>query len=298
MNRTMILRLLVGTLVLGWGFVVQFPRMSAQESGAGSYASVNGLEMYYETYGEGDPLILIHGGLGGIVQFGSLIPTLAETRQVIAVELQGHGHTADIDRPLSYESMADDIAALIEFLGFEKADVMGYSLGGGVALQTAIRHPEAVRKLVLVSAVYKRSDIHDEFLAGMSAMSAEVASQMLETPMYQFYSSVAPNLENWAALVAKSGELLAQDYDWSADVAKMTTPTLIVAGDSDMLSPIHVVEMFELLGGGVAGGLVEPSASQIAILPNTNHFEILSRTDILLPTVTAFLDTPAASPES
>jgi pimeloyl-ACP methyl ester carboxylesterase len=266
----------------------------AQESRVeGSYAPVNGLELYYETYGTGEPLILLHGGLGGIVEFSQLLPLLAENHQVIAVELQGHGHTADIDRPLSFESMADDIAALIEFLGFERADVMGFSLGGSVALRTAIDHPEVVRKLVLISTPFSLAGIHPEFRAGMAAMSAESAAFMLETPMYQFYSSAAPNPDDWAALVGKVGSLMSIDFDWSDEVAAITTPTLVIAGDSDFIPPMHAVEMFGLLGGGVAGGMVESlPAAQLALLPNTIHFTILSRTDLLLPIIDPFLDAP------
>ncbi|MBC8171190.1 MAG: alpha/beta hydrolase [Anaerolineae bacterium] len=270
--------------------------VSAQETtSSGNYASVNGLELYYETYGEGDPLILLHGGLGGIVDFSLLLPLLAETRQVIAVELQGHGHTGDIDRPISYELMADDIAALIEYLGFENADVLGFSLGGGVALQTAIRHPEVVRKLILISTPFQRAGIHAEFLMGMDAMSAEGADQMVGLPMHDFYLNTSPNPEAWSTVVGKVGALLQQDYDWSADVANITLPTLIIVGDADMPYPAHALEMFSLLGGGVAGDFAGLPASQFAMLPGTTHFSILTRTDLLLPVIIPFLD--AAMPE-
>lgn len=283
--------ILLSAATICLGMMPYLHNLSAQDSPAeGDYASVNGLEMYYETYGEGQPLILLHGGLGGIPEFGQLIAPFAETRQVIAVELQGHGRTTDIDRPITYEQMADDIAALIEHLGFENADVMGFSLGGGVALQTAIRHPEAVRKLVVVSTPFQRTGIHPEFLGGMSAMSAETADQMAETPMYQFYTSVAPMLENWPTLVGKLGTLLNTDYDWSADVEGMTTPTLILVGDSDMVPPAHAVALYALLGGGVPADFVGFPASQLAILPGTSHFNILYRADLTLPIITSFLN--------
>ena len=284
--------------ILGGGFAAHHlgvQNVNAQENTAqGSYASVNGLEMYYEVHGEGEPLILIHGGLGGVAEFGQLPSLLSETRQVIAVELQAHGRTADIDRPLSFDAMADDIAALIEHLGFENADIMGFSLGGAVALRTAIQHPDVVRKLVLVSTPYSLEGIHPEFRAGMSAMNEEAAAFMLETPMYQLYSSIAPNVDDWATLVGKVGALMSTDFDWSEDIAGITTPTLIIAGDSDFIYPSHPVELLELLGGGVAGGMVEtvPTA-QLAILPGTIHFTILSRTDLLLPLINPFLDAPA-----
>lgn len=292
MNIHIVLRTLVSAaLAVMTSLILQPSAVRAQEETAnGNYAPINGLEMYYEIYGSGDPLILIHGGLGGIVEFAALLPSLAESRQVIAVELQGHGHTADIDRPISYEALADDIAALIDYLGYESADVMGYSFGGGVALQTAIRHPEVVDQLVLVSTTFSHANLHPEFQQGMAAMSAESSGAMLETPMYGFYSSVAPNVEDWATLVGKMGDVLREDYDWSADVAQMTTPTLIVVGDSDMLNPSYAVELFALLGGGVAGGFAPPPNAQLAVLPGTIHFDILTRTDLLLPIVTRFLD--------
>lgn len=291
MSKRTVLYLLASVVLMSFSF----PRnMHAQENTTqGNYASVNGLELYYEVYGEGEPLILLHGGLGGIAEFGQLLPLLAENRQVIAVELQAHGHTADIDRPLQYETMADDIAALIAHLGYENADVMGFSLGGGVALQTAIRHSEVVRKLVLVSTPYARNGIHPEFQMGMSSMSAENAEAMVGSPMHQLYMSAAPNTENWATLVGKVGELLSQDYDWTADVAEMTIPTLILVGDSDMIAPNHAAELFSMLGGGVAGDFVGLPSSQLAVLPATTHFTILSHPN--LPSiVNTFLDIPVS----
>jgi pimeloyl-ACP methyl ester carboxylesterase len=297
MNRKFIISGIVSTLtVLGLGLVITHTVSGQEGVVEGNYASVNGLEMYYEIHGEGEPLILLHGGLGGIVEFSQLLPALAETRQVIAVELQGHGHTADIDRPITFENLADDVAALISELGYEKADVMGFSFGGSVALQTAIRHPEVVDRLILVSTSFRRAGLHEAFQMGMSQMSAESANMMLETPMYQFYSSVAPEVEDWSTLVGKMGQVLNEAYDFSEDIPALTMPVLIIAGDSDMFPPTYAVELFELLGGGVAGGFAEVPASQLAILPNTIHFAILSRTDLLLPIINPFLD--AAAPEA
>ncbi|MBZ0289066.1 MAG: alpha/beta hydrolase [Anaerolineae bacterium] len=283
---------MVGLIVLAVGIV---PQVSAQDNaGAGQYASVNGLEMYYEVHGEGEPLFLLHGGLGGVVEFAQLLPALAETRQVIAVELQAHGHTADIDRPLSFEAMADDVAALIGQLGFEKADVLGFSLGGGVALRTAIQHPEVVDRLILISTPYQRAGLHPEFRAGMEAMSAETADAIKETPMYQYYSSVAPDVEHWPTFIGKVGEMMSQDYDWTEAVKGITTPTLIIAADNDDITLSQIVGLYELLGGGVAGGMVAtPITNQLAILPNTIHFNILYRADLLLPIINPFLNPPA-----
>jgi pimeloyl-ACP methyl ester carboxylesterase len=260
----------------------------------GTYASVNGLDMYYEIHGAGKPLVLLHGGLGTIGMFAPLLPALAETRQVIAVELQGHGHTADIERPLSFELMADDIAALIRHLALEKADVFGYSLGGGVALQTAIRHSNVVRKLVVLSATCKSNGWYPEVVAGMRSMNAEAAKAWVGSPMHQAYVSVAPKPEDWAALVAKLGDLLRQDYDWSTAVATIRVPTMIVVGDADGVCTAHAVEFFELLGGGKKDAGWDGSGmsnARLAILPATTHYNILF-SPMLASTVTPFLDAP------
>jgi pimeloyl-ACP methyl ester carboxylesterase len=288
MNKKVVLSLLAGSVIV----LVSAASANAQEdTGSGSYAPVNGLEMYYEVHGTGEPLVLLHGGLGGIWEFAQLLPALAQTRQVIAVEMQGHGHTAHIDRPLSFEALADDVAALIQHLGFERADVLGYSLGGIVALETAARHPGVVDKLIVVSAPFARSGIHAEFQAGMAAMTGEDAQAMLETPMYQYYSSVAPNLDDWSTLVGKVAAVLGEDFDLSEDVAAITAPTLLVAGDNDFFSPAHIVELYGLLGGGVAGGFAPPPTAQLAVLPNTIHFTIVNHPD-LPALVASFLDAP------
>jgi pimeloyl-ACP methyl ester carboxylesterase len=265
----------------------------ARAPGAGSYATVNGLGIYYEIHGTGRPLILLHGGVGAIEMFGEVLPLLAESRRVVAVDLQAHGRTADIDRPLSFESMADDIAALLGHLEIEKADVMGYSLGGGVALQTAIRHPEVVRKLVVVSTPFKRDGWYPEVLAGMGQMGPEAAEPMKQTPMYQLYASVAPKPEDWPVLLTKLGQLLGQDYDWSKDVAAIKTPTMIVVGDADSVRTAHAVQFFELLGGGIADARWDGSGmsnARLAILPATTHYDIFSPT--LASIVTPFFDAP------
>src|SRR5918997_1828420 len=250
----------------------------AHAPGAGNYAEVNGLNMYYEIHGSGEPLILLHGGVGAIEMFGEVLPLIAGGRRVVAVDLQAHGRTADIDRPLSYELMADDIAALIGHLGLEKADVMGYSLGGGVALQTAIRHPEVVRKLVLVSTPFKRDGWYPEILAGMGQMGPEAAEPMKQTLMYQLYAGVALRPEDWPELLTKLGRLLGQDYDWLEEVSAIEVPTIIVVGDADSVRTAHAVEFFELLGGKAAAGWdrSEMPNAQLAILPATTHYDIFS----------------------
>lgn len=258
----------------------------------GNYAEINGLNLYYELYGAGEPLILLHGALGSTGMFGEVLPMLAEGRQVIAVDLQAHGRTADIDRPLSLETMADDIAALIQRLGFEQADVMGYSMGGGVALRTAIQHPEVVRKLVVVSVPFKRDGWYPEILEGQAMMNAEAAEPMKQTPMYQGYASVAPRLEDWPVLLGKMGEMASKDYDWSKEVATIKAPTLIVVGDADAVRTAHAVEFFELLGGGKKDGGWDGSGmskAQLAILPGMMHYTIFNA-PALATTVISFLE--------
>jgi pimeloyl-ACP methyl ester carboxylesterase len=260
----------------------------------GNYARVNGLNMYYEIYGAGFPMIVLHGGLGDISMVAPILPVLAEGRQVIAAELQAHGHTGDIERPLSFEAMADDIAALIGQLGLQKADLMGYSLGGGVALQTAIRHPDLVRKLVSVSTPCKTGGWYAEVSAGMATMNAEVGRSWIGSPLQSIYASIAPKPEDWPQLVAKMGQLLRQDYDWSKDFAAIQLPVMIAVGDADAVRPAHAVEMFALLGGGQrdAGwdGSGVPNA-RLAILPGTTHYNIFS-SPALAAAVISFLDTP------
>ena len=261
---------------------------------AGSYASVNGLNLYYEIHGSGQPLVLLHGGVGLIEMFGEVLPLLADGRQVIAVDLQAHGRTADIDRPLSLELMADDISILIKHLGFQRADVMGYSMGGGVALQTAIRHPAVVHRLVLVSTPFKRDGWYPEILAGMGQMGPQAAEPMKQTPMYPPYARVAPRPDDWPVLITKMGELVKQDYDWSKEVAAIQAPTLIVVGDADSVRTAHAVQFFELLGGGQADGGWDGSgmsSARLAVLPATTHYTIFS-SPVLASTVAPFLDTP------
>jgi pimeloyl-ACP methyl ester carboxylesterase len=260
----------------------------------GKYANVNGLKMYYEIHGKGQPLILLHGGLGGIGMFAQLLPALAENRQVVGVDLQGHQHTADINRPMSFEQMADDIAALIEHLGLKHTDLFGYSLGGGVALQTAIRHPENVRKLALVSVPFSSDGWYPEVRAGMKSMNAEAAKAMVGSPMHQAYISAAPNPDAWQTLVVKTGELIRQDYDWSKGVATLKMPTLLVVGDADAIRPTHTVEFFGLLGGGKRDAGWDGSGmsnARLAIVPGTTHYNIIF-SPVLVSVITSFLDAP------
>jgi len=256
------------------------------------YLSVNGLDMYYETHGTGQPLVLLHGAFSAIgTSFGGLIPELANSRQVIAFELQAHGHTADIDRPLSLEGMADDTAAVIKQLGIEPADIFGYSMGAGVALYTAIRHPEVLRKLVLASVTYTMSGIHPGLMEGLGNMTPEM---MHGSPWHEEYLRIAPHPEDFAKLFAKKTQMDRQTRDIPAESIKaIKSPTLLIIGDSDLVRPEHAVEMFRLLGGGVFGdtpaGLPN---SQLAVLPGTSHVSLVSRTELIIPMINSFLDAP------
>lgn len=259
------------------------------------YAHVNGLSMYFESYGAGQPLIVLHGGLGMSGMFGDLLPLLAADRRVIAVDLQAHGRTADIDRPLRYELMGDDIAALIEGLGLPRTDLMGYSLGGGVALRAAVQHPDLVRKLVVVSTPFSRHGWYPEVLASMAQLAGAAAEFMKDSPMVQEYVRIAPNPAGFPALLDKMGDLLRQPYDWSDEVAALTVPTMLVFGDADSVPPAYVARFFELLGGGKADAGWDRSAmpgARLAILPGTTHYDIFS-SPLLAPIVRPFLD-PAA----
>ncbi len=245
------------------------------------------MDVYYETHGAGYPLILLHGGVRGIDMFGPNLVTLAAGRRVIAVELQGHGRTPDIDRPLRYEFMADDIGALIERLGVAPADVMGYSLGGGVALQTAIRHPALVRKLVVASAVCRRDGWFPEVLAGMAQMGPEAGEMMKRSPFAKLY----PNVD-WPTLFTKLSELLRQDYDWSEGVAATKTPTMLVFADADSVRPAHIWEFYALLGGGLKDAGLDGSAravAQLAVLPGLTHYS-LGSSPALAAAVIPFLE--------
>jgi pimeloyl-ACP methyl ester carboxylesterase len=273
------------------------PSAASPAKGEGHYADVNGIKLYYEIYGKGRPLILLHGGLGAIEMFGPNLTELAKNRQVIGVDLQGHGRTADIDRPMSVPFMADDIAALIKHLGLNRPDVMGYSLGGGVALLTAIRHPEVVGKLVIVSTPFRRNGFYPDILSQQGQVTPAAAEAMKQTPMYQLYASLAPRPEDWGRLLGKIGEAMKADFDYSSQISGITATTLVVAADADIFPPAHAVEMFGLLGGGKRDGGWDGSGrpkSRLAILPGLTHYTIFSA-PALAATVIPFLDEPAAA---
>jgi pimeloyl-ACP methyl ester carboxylesterase len=223
--------------------------------------------------------------------FGPNVDRLADGRQVIGVDLQSHGRTPAVDRPMRFETMADDIAALIAHLGHAKADIMGFSLGGGVALRTAIQHPDVVRRVILVSTPIRRSGWYPEMEAAMVSMGREIAEPMKQTPMYEAYTRVAPRVEDWPVLVTQLTNLLNLDYDWTEEARRLSMPVEIVVGDADGLPPRHAVEFFELLGGGQRDASWDRSGMthhRLAILPGVTHYDI-NVSPLLATAVTAFL---------
>jgi pimeloyl-ACP methyl ester carboxylesterase len=256
-----------------------------------SYADVNGVRMYYEEHGSGQPLILLHGGLGSGDMYGPILPALAAERRVITADLQAHGHTADVDRPLRHELLADDVAGLIRHLGLAQADVMGYSFGAGVALRTAIQHPDLVRRLVITSFPCRRDGWFPESLAGMDQMGSQLAGMLMQSPVYELYSQVAPRVQDFGVLLDKTGELLRRDYDWSAEIGRLAMPVLLVYGDCDSIAPAHAAEFYALLGGGQRDAGWDgtlPTRSRLAILPGRTHYDIFAAPG-LAAVVTGFL---------
>jgi pimeloyl-ACP methyl ester carboxylesterase len=266
--------------------------------GTGQYAEVNGINLYYETHGSGRPLILLHGGLGSGEMFGPVLPQLAERHQVVTVDLQGHGRTADIDRPLDAVLMAGDVAALIDHLQLARPDVVGYSLGGGVAFHTAAKYPAKVRRLVMVSANIRPDAIYPEMRAQQGQVNAAAVEFMKATPMYQLYQRVAPRPEDFTRLLDKIGAAMSKDFDFTEEVRGLQVPTLVVAADADMAPPSHYVEVFKLLDGGLRdGGWMgegRPKGGHaLAILPGLTHYNIFT-SPLFASATLAFLDSPAA----
>ena len=258
---------------------------------------VNGLEMYYEIHGEGRPLVLLHGAFSAIgTSFGEVLPGLAEGRKVVAFELQGHGHTADIDRPLSQESMAADVVAAVDRLEIGPVVLLGYSMGAFVALLVAIRNPAVVRKLVVMSAGYSLEGVHPGLMDGLGEMTPEM---MHGSQFHDEYLRIAPRPEDFDRLFAKKAEMDRRTEDLSADdIRAIAAPTLVMIGDSDLVTPEHAVEMFRLRGGGVFGDMPPGMpASQLAVIPGASHVSIASRAELVVPIVARFLDAPMPDDE-
>lgn len=246
------------------------------------YADVNGIELYHEIYGHGDPVVLVHGGLTTIGEQSIWIEPLAQTRQVIAVEMQGHGHTADTDRPMRFTTLGDDLIALLDHLEIPRADLAGHSFGAACSMRAAIQHHDRVRKLVVISSPHARSCWFPEAQRGMSQVSASMAEHMLRTPTGKL-SQQWPELERFPRFLDKMGTLLGEDYDWSAEVAALPMPVLLVFADNDSIPPKNIAEFFALLGGGLKEpGWINPqmSTSRLAIVPGYNHYDFIKSPEV------------------
>jgi pimeloyl-ACP methyl ester carboxylesterase len=262
------------------------------------YVLANGVNYYYEIHGRGQPMLLLHGGLGSINMFEPGLPAFAKERQVIAVELHGHGRTALGDRPISLIDMGDDMATVLKQLGYEQVDVLGYSLGAGVAFRLAVQHPSVVRRLVLVSAGFAQDGFYPEMLPQQAQVGGAMAEAMKETPMYKAYVAVAPRPQDFPKLLDRMGEFMRKSYDFSEDVKKLQMPVMLVYGDSDMFRLEHVVRFYQLLGGGLrdAGWMREHmSKNRLAILPNVTHYEMFMA-PALVTTALPFLNGESGPP--
>ena len=256
------------------------------------HAAVNGINYYYAVYGNGEPLLLLHGGLGHIEMFGPNLTRLAQRRQVIGVDLQGHGRTELGDREISLVDMGNDMAGVLKQLGYDKVDVLGYSMGAGVAFRFAVQPPEMVRRMALASCPFAQDGFYAEMLPQQAAVSSMMAEQMKETPIYKSYVSVAPHPEDFPKLLDRMGAFMRKSYDWSADVRKLTMPVMLIYGDSDMIRLDHAVKFYQLLGGGLkdAGWQRENmSQNRLAIIPNLTHYE-MGLAPQLVDTALPFLD--------
>ena len=249
--------------------------------------SINGMQMYYEVSGSGDPLIVLHGAYMNIPSMGAIIPKLAETHRVYAVELQGHGRTTDINRPLTYLNLADDVAAFMDAMKLPKADVFGYSMGAIAGLQLAIRHPARVNKLISASGAYDLRGWQPEFTAMIPQMTVEMIVAM---PFAEEYKKLAPNPNGFPELARKLIALEKEPMAWADDVKKVTAPVLIIAGDADVATNEHAVAMFRLLGGGIMGDMGKPlPAARLAILPATSHTAVITQVELLHALIEPFL---------
>jgi pimeloyl-ACP methyl ester carboxylesterase len=272
--------LLVASLLLAAATV-------ADAQAVGNRVKVNGMQMYYEVSGAGDPLIVLHGAYMNIPSMGAIIPKLAKTHKVYALELQGHGRTTDIDRPITYQNLADDVAAFMDAVGLPKADVFGYSMGSAAALQLAIRHPEKVNKLVAASVAYDAKGFQPAFTAMIPTMTPEMFAN---TPLPAEYRKLAPNPNGFPELARKLIQLEKEPMAWEADVRKLKLPVLVISGDADVSTLEHTVSLFRLLGGGEAGDMGKPlPASRLAVMPATSHTSVITQPDLLMAFIEPFL---------
>ena len=254
---------------------------------AGKRVKVNGMQMYYEVSGRGDPLVVLHGAYMNIPAMGAIIPRLAKTHRVYAVELQGHGRTTDIDRPITYQNLADGVAAFMDSLGIAKTDVFGYSMGSIAGLQLAIRHPAKVNKLVAASVAYDLKGWQPVFTEAIPQMTVEM---ILGMPFAKEYPKLAANPKGFPELARKLIALEKEPMAWEADVKALKTPVLVIAGDADVATLEHSVALFRLLGGGGMGDMGKPlPASRLAVLPATSHTAVITQPDLLHAFIEPFL---------
>ncbi|BCH33507.1 alpha/beta hydrolase [Mesorhizobium sp. L-8-10] len=271
--------------------------VGAQAPAESGYVMIDGINYYYEIRGQGEPLLLLHGGLGSIDMFAPIMPSLEADRQVIAVDLQGHGRTTLGERPIDHKAIGDDLSVLLKKIGYEKVDVLGYSFGGGAGLRLAIQHPEMVRRLAVVSAGYAQDGFYPEMLPMQAQVGASMADAMKDTPMYKSYMAVAPNPADFPRLLDRMGEMMRKPYDWSQEVKTLKMPVMLVYGDSDMYRPEHIVQFYQLLGGGLkdAGWMRENiSQNRLAIIPNRTHYDMFFAPE-LVPAVLPFLNGETAA---
>jgi pimeloyl-ACP methyl ester carboxylesterase len=263
------------------------------------YIEANGVNYYYEVHGEGEPLLVLHGGMGNIEMFGLVLPAFTQTRQVIAVDLHGHGRTALGDRKISLHDIADDMAVIVRELGHAQVDAMGYSFGGGVAFRLAVQHPDLVRRLVIMSAGFSTEGFHPEMRPVQAQMTSAMADVMKDTPMYESYVRVAPHPEDFPKLLDRMGDFMREEYDFSEDVKTLTMPVMLVFADSDMFTTPHMAEFYNLLGGNVrdAGWQRENmSQNRLAILPDLTHYDVALAPE-LATTVLPFLNGRHRAPD-
>lgn len=281
--------------------IAMAPMAVAQEApkpDSSGYVTANGVNYWFEMHGKGEPLLLLHGGLGSTAMYGPVLSRLAESRRVIGVDLHGHGHTELGTRPINLIDIGNDLAVVVRALGLNQVDVAGYSFGGGAALRLAVQHPALVRRLVIASAPYAQNGFFPEMLPQQAAVGAAMAEGMKETPMYKSYAAIAPRPQDFPRLLDAMGAFMRQPYDWSADVKKLTMPVMLVFGDSDMIRPEHIVSFYHLLGGGLkdAGWQRENmSKNRLAILPDLTHYEVFM-SPAFATTVLPFLNGVSQAP--
>ena len=287
MKRILLAVLILSTLTIGQAQ----EKIKPLKSG---YAPVNGLQLYYEVYGEGKPIVLIHGSYMNIpLNWSHIIPLLAQDRKVVVAEMQGHGRTKDIGRKFSYENMADDVSGLLKHLKMEKADILGYSMGGGVAFQMAVRHPEQLRRLVILSGTYA----HDGWWPDVEAMYPTFNADMFKgTPIEEQYLSYGNDAKDFPDFVKKVISIDLEPYDWSEGVKNIKAPIFMAIGDADGVRYEHALDLFRAKGGGKMGDIHGLPKSRLAILPGTTHIGMMQKTDLLIPMVTDFLDSDLNAP--